>query len=433
MPHKKTVMLIGSGGREHAIAWKLAQSPLLEKTIVLPGSDGIAALPQTSCMAETDFLKAAQMIKPDLVIIGPEQPLADGLTDLLEQNGFTVFGPSQAAAQLESSKIFSKDFMRDESIPTASFAACNDFDTAKDIIQNWDAAKGFVVKADTLAAGKGVVVTDNRDEALKTAEDFMTNPACTVKTARLLLEEKLAGKEVSAFAVCDGKNLLTLGYACDYKRVFADDQGPNTGGMGGYAPQGWPSETTRKFVDEHIFQKTLDGMAARGTPFKGILFAGLMIDGETVNVIEYNVRLGDPETQILLPLIEDDILEIFLAAAKGNLAALDKTALTLSGGTAVHVVMASEGYPSTDGSAMTLGQKIDGLGSAENDNTALVFLAGARKDGADWVNTGGRVLGVTAVGENTQEARQKAYAALAQINFHGAHFRNDIAGGGFGT
>src|SRR5690606_35419178 len=165
-----------------------------------------------------------------------------------------------------------------------------------------------------------------------------------------LIEEKLHGKEVSAFAVCDGKTFLTLGYACDYKRAFSGDRGANTGGMGGFSPQGWPSEKTRKFIETHIFKKTLDGMAARGTPFKGILFAGLMIDGETVNVIEYNVRLGDPETQILLPLVADDILEIFLAAAKGDLAKLDKTSLSLSGGTAVHVVMASGGYPSTDGS-----------------------------------------------------------------------------------
>ena len=433
MPHKKTVMLIGSGGREHAIAWKLSQSPLLEKTIVLPGSDGIAALPKTSCKTETDFLKAAQEIKPDLVIIGPEQPLAEGLTDLLEENGFTVFGPTQAAAQLESSKIFSKDFMRDEEIPTARFAACNDFDTAQDIIQNWDASKGFVVKADTLAAGKGVVVTDSRDEALKTAKDFMVNPACTVKTERLLLEEKLTGKEVSAFAVCDGTDFLTLGYACDYKRAFAGDKGPNTGGMGGFSPQGWPSDKTRKFIEEHIFKKTLDGMAARGTPFKGILFAGLMVDGDNVNVIEYNVRLGDPETQILLPLIEDDILEIFLAAAKGDLASLGKKSLSLSGATAVHIVMASEGYPSTDGSAMTLQQTINGIDQAENDNNALIFLAGAKKHGTDWVNTGGRVLGVTAIGKDAEEARKKAYAALAQISFCGAHFRDDIAGGGFGT
>lgn len=433
MPHKKTVMLVGGGGREHAIAWKLSQSPRLQKTVAVPGSDGIAALPKTSCLSETDFLKAAQQIKPDLVIIGPEQPLADGVTDLLEQNGFTVFGPSQAAAQLEASKIFSKNFMREQEIPTAAFATCDDFDTAKDSIQNWDAAKGFVIKADTLAAGKGVVVTDSRAEALKTAEDFMVNPACTVKTKRLLIEEKLQGREVSAFAICDGKNFLTLGYACDYKRAFSGDKGANTGGMGGFSPEGWPSATARAFIETHIFAKTLSGMAARGTPFKGVLFAGLMIDGDDVSVIEYNVRLGDPETQILLPLIEDDLLEIFLAAAQGDLTALGKTSLTLSGGAAVHVVMASGGYPSTDGSAMILDQKINGLAEAENDNKALIFLAGAKKSGAGWVNTGGRVLGVTATGKNTAEARQKAYDALQKISFHGAHFRDDIAGGDSGA
>lgn len=429
MPRKITVMLVGGGGREHAIAWKLSQSPRLQKTVAVPGSDGIAMLPKTSCLIETDFLKAAQQIKPDLVIIGPEQPLANGVTDMLEQNGFTVFGPSQQAAQLEASKIFSKNFMKEHDIPTAAFAVCDDFAAAKDVIQNRDSSKGFVIKADTLAAGKGVVVTDSRAEALKTAEDFMTNPACTVKTKRLLVEDKLHGREVSAFAICDGKDFLTLGYACDYKRVFSGDKGPNTGGMGGYAPQGWPSESARKFIESRIFAKTLAGMAARGTPFKGVLFAGLMIDGDNVNVIEYNVRLGDPETQILLPLIEEDLLEIFLAAANGKLSALKKKSLALSGGTAVHVVMASGGYPSTDGSAMILDQKINGLAEAENDNKALVFLAGAEKRGTEWVNTGGRVLGVTATGKDTGEARQKAYDALQKISFSGAHFRDDIAGG----
>jgi len=422
----KTVLLIGGGGREHALAWKLVQSPHVAKLVALPGSDAIAALPKAECMAEADILAAAKMLRPDLTVIGPEQPLADGISDALRAEGFAVFGPAQAAAQLESSKIFAKDFMRDHGIPTAAYISCDDFAAAKSVIETWEESKGFVIKADALAAGKGVVVTDSRAEALQTAEDFMVNPACTVKTDRLLIEEKLTGREVSAFAICDGTHFLELGYACDYKRAFTGDEGPNTGGMGGFSPQGWPSEAVRQFVRAHIFQKTLDGMAARGTPFTGVLFAGLMISGDDVNVIEYNVRLGDPETQILLPLVEDDLYTVFALAAEGRLKDFGKKSLSLSQDTAVHVVMASEGYPSTDGREMTLRQPITLPEDSSNDNAPLLFFAGAQRSGGTWVNTGGRVLGVTALGKNTEEARRKAYDTVTKITFNGAHWRADI-------
>lgn len=425
----KTVFLIGSGGREHAMAWKISQSPQLGKLYAFPGNDGIAALEKAECLTG-DVLSAANEIKPDLIIIGPEQPLAEGLTDQLEEKGFAVFGPSQYAAQLESSKVFSKNFMVKNDIPTAKHVDCSDYDAALNALENWNDTKGFVIKADALAAGKGVVVTDDREEARKTIHDFMVNPDCTVQTDKILIEEKLSGKEVSAFAVCDGKNFLTLGYACDYKRAFTGDLGPNTGGMGGYVPENWPSNAVKTFVEKNIFQKTLDGMVAEEHPFKGILFAGLMIDGDDVNVIEFNVRLGDPETQMLLPLIEDDLLTVFELASQEKLETFGKDTLKLYQGTAVHVVLASEGYPSTDGTPLTLGGAItmpsNYLNNSMNDNQPVVFLAGAKQDNQTWVNSGGRVLGVTALGETVETAREKAYNALKDISFHGAHWRDDI-------
>lgn len=415
------ILLLGSGGREHALAWKMSRSPLVDKIYVLPGSDGIAMLDKIECVSG-DALYISQKIKPDLVVVGPEKPMADGVVDQLEAAGFAVLGPSQAAAQLETSKIFSKQFMAANKIPTAQSVFCDSYDDALTAVRNWDMAKGIVIKADGLAAGKGVVVTHDRAEAEATLYDFMKNPACTVKSSRILLEEKLTGREVSAFALCDGKNFIPLGYACDYKRVNDGDEGPNTGGMGGYAPKGWPSDAVRAFVNEKVFARVLDGMQKRGTPFKGILFAGLMIDGDKVNVIEFNVRFGDPEAQILMPLFEGDIVPLFLAAAQGKLA--NAAAPKQIEKTAVHVVMVSEGYPDTAGEGMKLGERID-MPTSTNDN-AFLFIAGAKKKDGIWTNAGGRVLGVTALGATLDEARRNAYGEIAKIKFNGAHWRKDI-------
>jgi len=427
------VLLLGSGGREHALAWKIAQSPLLAALSVLPGSDGIALLPKTRCVSgnaadKTAVLALAAEIKPDLVVIGPEAPLAAGVSDALRQAGYNVAAPSQAAARLESSKIFSKSFMMSHGIPTADFAIAVSPEDAAQKIAQWDVeGAGIVVKADGLAAGKGVVVTHDRAEALATVDAFMRDPACSVKSDMLLLEQKITGREVSAFALCDGAGFVTIGYACDYKRVNDGDLGPNTGGMGGYAPENWPSPAARNFIEGHIFKRVVEGMAAAGTPYCGFLFAGLMVDGDDVKVIEFNTRFGDPEAQILLPLIEDDLLPLLLAAVEGTLEAQNPP--QMKSGSAVHVVMTSEGYPETFGTGMRLGEAIslpaDMLEIAQNDN-ALLFIAGARKAGDTWQNTGGRVLGVTATGGSVAEAREKAYAALNRIHFTGAHWRSDI-------
>lgn len=427
------ILLLGGGGREHALAWKLAQSPGVSEIIALPGSDGIAAVDKTRCVTgnaahAATVLELAQTEKPDLIIIGPEAPMAAGVSDALADAGFNVAAPSKAAAQLESSKIFSKNFMARHKIPTAAFTTCPDYETAMRVIAAWPIEqKGIVLKADGLAAGKGVVVTRSRAEAEKTLYDFMQNPACSVKTDRILIEELLDGKEVSAFAICDGKTFLPVGYACDYKRVCDHDEGPNTGGMGGYAPQGWPTAAMKDYINLHIFKPVVDGMAAEGMPFKGILFAGLMVHGEDVHVVEFNVRFGDPETQILLPLIEDDIYPLFRAAAEGNLAALPAPKQKI--GTAVHVVMTSEGYPETLGTGIRLGETVDmpeDLIAQKPNNNGLLFIACAGKQDGVWKNTGGRVLGVTAIGTTLDDARSKAYDSIGKIKFNGAHWRTDI-------
>lgn len=426
------ILLLGSGGREHALAWKLSQSPAVKEILALPGNDGMALLPKVECIAGNPAVSAAVVAAAtehgvNLVVIGPETPLAAGVTDALEQNGFAVMGPAKAAAQLESSKIFAKEFMRDCNIPTAPFTVCDSHEDAIAALKDWPVEdKGIVIKADGLAAGKGVVVTNDRAEAKQTLFDFMVNPACTVKTDRVLLEEKLSGKEVSAFALCDGESFITLGYACDYKRVRDNNEGPNTGGMGCYSPREWPSEKTRAFVEEGIFRPVIEGMKKRGTPFKGILFAGLMVKGDDVNVIEFNTRFGDPETQVLMPLIEDDMAPLFLQASQG---ALPKdTKVKLRDSMAVHVVMASEGYPETFGGDMRLGEVIDlpeKLLKGSNDN-GLLFVMGARKKNGAWTNEGGRVLGVTGMGASLEEARERAYSAIESIRFNGAHWRKDI-------
>ena len=424
----KIILLLGSGGREHALAWKMAQSASVTDIYALPGSDGMAGVKKVRCVAGNPadaafVVKTAQELKADLVVIGPEKPLAAGVTDALEKTGIAVLGPTQAAARLESSKIFAKEFMAECGIPTAPFKVADSYEAAREICATWDIKnKGIVIKADGLAAGKGVVVTHDRAEALKSVHDFMVNPACTVKSERLLLEQKLSGREVSAFALCDGKAFVPLGYACDYKRVRDNDEGPNTGGMGGYAPKNWPSPEAQQFVNENIFARVMSGMKKRGIPFKGILFAGLMIEGDNINVIEFNTRFGDPEAQILLPLIAEDIVPLFARAAAGTLGAAPP--LSTFPEHALHVVMVSEGYPETFGTGMRLGEKID-IPATLNDNT-LLFISGAKKKGGHWVNDGGRVMGVTALGKTMEEARARAYGTIEKIRFQGAHWRKDI-------
>ena len=434
-----TVLLFGSGGRESAIAWKLSQSSQVSQIVVAPGNAGMSSIKKTSilpCKLTMDqMLQLAQELQPDLIIIGPEQPLVDGVADQLQEHGFVVMGPHRLAARLEASKIFSKIFMTEFSIPTAEYAYYDGYDSALQGLEEWDFMDGIVIKSDALAGGKGVVLCDTKEEAQKVLFDFMKNPAVSVQTNKILFEKKLRGREVSAFALLDGENFVPLGYACDYKRVGDGDQGPNTGGMGTFTPSDFPDPFQKEQIFQ-IFQKVNQGMKSRGTPYQGILFAGLMIDGEgadsDVNIIEFNIRFGDPETQSLLPTVDEDLFALLKATAQGNLSQLSEQQVNHSLQTkkrAVHIVLASQGYPSLDKikNPILTGQRISLPSTLPSQ--AKIFFAGVKEENGVLLNSGGRVLGVTYIGDSVKEARTGAYQIIEQIDFTGKHYRTDIAKG----
>ncbi|MGC6509417.1 MAG: phosphoribosylamine--glycine ligase [Myxococcota bacterium] len=422
-----TVLLLGSGGREDTIAWALSKSNSVTKIGVLPGNPAMKRHPKVECVSGSlkdpnHVVQAAKAFNADLIIIGPEQPIVDGCSDALRTAGFPVAAPSKAAGQLEESKIFSKHFMREFEIPTADFAAYDGHGAAQEGLRAWDFKDGIVVKSDALAGGKGVVLCDTQEEASQVLFDFMQNPNVSVKTQRILFERKLYGQEVSAFAALDGQSVKFIGTACDHKRVFDHDKGPNTGGMGTFSPANWVSPLALERIKE-IFQKVADGMVERGHPYQGILFAGLMVDGDEPSVIEFNIRFGDPETQALVPRLKTDLYDLFYATASGGLS--DLPPIEAASQSAVHVVLASGGYPSIDGTPINKGHVISFPENLEPDTS--IFYAGIKENSAgDYVNSGGRVLGVTALAESRSSARQKAYATVKQIHFDGMHFRTDI-------
>lgn len=424
------ILVIGSGGREHALCRALSTSSSCSELYVLPGNPGMKEITSLKFVSgkvtDLDFiLTASQDLKIDLVVVGPEDPLSLGLADLLRTHKIAVYGPDQFAAQLESSKAFSKDFMLKYNIPTANYKTVDNFEDAKFVINHWPNTNGIVVKASALAQGKGVVVSESKEEAIKACFDFFENEDCSITTDKIVLEERLRGEELSAFAICDGYRFFYLGHACDYKRVFDNDKGPNTGGMGGYTPAQWPSQNAQKQIDD-IFKKVIAGMKNEGSLFIGTLFLGAMIEGDQVNVIEFNVRLGDPETQMLLPRVKGDLAQLFYQAATQNLN--PSAEISLDDLFSVHVVMTSGGYPSTDKTPMILNQTITGFDHLNSDNVHLYF-AGVKSDETtgSLVNSGGRVLGVTAKARTIDEARSMAYQTINKIHFNGAHFRSDIA------
>ncbi|MCK5072754.1 MAG: phosphoribosylamine--glycine ligase [Bacteriovoracaceae bacterium] len=422
------VMIIGGGGREHALTWKISLSPLVEKILVVPGNDGMTGMAKVEiCKLNTDHQQVIQLAQKnmiDLVVIGPEKPLSEGLVDVLIDYGIAVVGPGKTASKLESSKLFSKIFMQENNIPTARYESFTNSSDAISALDRWNMNNGIVVKTDELAQGKGVVVTHDYDEAKKTILDFMNNPECSVKSDSIIIEEKLSGREVSAFALSDGDTFVPLGYACDYKRLHDGDKGPNTGGMGCYTPDEWPSLDMKNFINERIFKKVVDGMKETGNPYKGIIFAGLMIDNDNINVLEFNVRFGDPEAQVLLPIMEEDIVPLLMASANGTLGDFKSHIAGKSKLKAVHVVMSSHGYPSIDSTPMLLEQKINIENKTKNSH---LFFAGVRRnENGDLVNTGGRVLGVTSIGETIDEAKKSAYAGISKIHFNKAHWRKDV-------
>ncbi len=423
------ILIIGSGAREHAIAWKLEQSSSVEQIYVIPGNPGMTSpkiTPITNGKIENNYIHSFINKKNvTLTIIGPEGPLACGIVDYLEKIGMPVFGPTKGAAKLESSKIFAKKFMNKFEIPTAKYKVYNSYNHAIEGLKDWDINHGIVIKADELAQGKGVVVTNELTEARKTIWNFFENPDCKIKCSSILIEEKIIGKEVSAFAICDGTNFIPIGYVCDYKRLKNNNLGPNTGGMGCYTPTNWPSPSLKKYIEQEVFCKVMKGMQKLKVPFKGILFAGLMINKNSINVIEFNVRFGDPEAQVIMPIINKDILPYIQSSILGNLSTLDKDIIDDSKH-AVHVVMTSGGYPSIDHTPMDLENIISHQSNISIDEKTHLFYSGVKLKGNNLVNSGGRVLGVTGISKNFDEARQIAYRNINKINFHGSYFRTDI-------
>lgn len=417
------ILLIGGGGREHALAWKLVQSPKVEKLYAAPGNPGMALLPNCECInLNVDDLEGvadyAEEKSIDLTVVGPEAPLVAGLADVFKRRGLPVFGPSKAAAQLEGSKAFSKELMAKYNIPTAFFKICEDIETAKAYVEEKGAP--IVVKADGLAAGKGVVVAMTKAEALEAIDEMMGDHKFGAAGARLVLEEYMEGEEASLLAFTDGKTVVPMIAAQDHKRVFDGDEGPNTGGMGTYAPAPVMTDILRLKATELILKPVVEAMAKEGTPYQGCLYAGLMIKGDSVKVVEFNCRFGDPETQVVLPLLDGDLAEIMLACATGT---LDKAEVAWHDKAAVCVVMASGGYPES----YEKGKEITGLAAAEEDKDVVVFHAGTKEADGKIVTSGGRVLGVTAVDSSIKAARDRAYSAVEKISFEKNFYRKDIA------
>lgn len=416
---KKTVLLLGSGGREHALAWKLAQSPSLGRLIVAPGNAGIAQVAE--CVAldigrHEAVIALARERGVDLVVVGPEAPLVAGLADDLAAAGIAVFGPSKAAAQLEGSKAFTKELCREFDIPTAAFGRFKDAASAKAYLARQSLP--IVVKADGLAAGKGVVIAETRKDAEEAIEACFSG-RFGAAGSEIVIEAFMTGEEASFFALVDGTRAVALATAQDHKRVFDGDEGPNTGGMGAYSPA--PVMTpamVRRTMDE-IIAPTVAGMAKRGTPFRGVLFAGLMITAEGPQLIEYNCRFGDPECQVLMMRLESDLLAALDATANGALAGMD---LSWSRDPALTVVMAAKGYPGTP----ETGSEIRGLDAAGEVDGVVVFHAGTRRSGEKLVAAGGRVLNVTARGATVAEAQARAYRAVERIDWPGGFCRRDI-------
>jgi phosphoribosylamine--glycine ligase len=412
-------LLIGSGGREHALALSLVKSPRLGRLFVAPGNPGTAQVGENVVVDVADHaavINFCRLMRIELVVVGPEQPLVEGLVDALEAAGILAFGPTRAAARLEGSKAFTKELCRRYSIPTAEFARFSEREAALNYVR----ARGapLVVKADGLASGKGVVVAQTLAEA-EAAIESMLSGAFGSAGAELVIEELLEGEEISFFALCDGKRALPFASAQDHKRVGEGDTGPNTGGMGAYSPALTFTPDLQARVMREIVTPTIDAMAAEGTPFKGVLFAGLMITAEGPKLIEFNTRFGDPETQVMLPRLESDLLSLMQQCAQGN---LTTDSIRLSNQTALSVVMAAKGYPGTS----KKGTEIRGIEKAERMPHIIVTHAGTRRDGKRLLANGGRVLNITALAPNLAEAQKRAYAAVDAIDWPDGFCRRDI-------
>ncbi len=424
------VLLIGSGAREHAIAWKLRQSPRLGTLYTAPGNPGIAQIAETIPLSIPkagapqaqidafldDAVRIAKERRVDLVVVAPDDPLSFGLVDRVEAAGIAAYGPTSAAARIESSKAFAKDLMRKYAIPMSASASFDDFAAAREYVEARTC--NVVVKADGLTAGKGAVVTSSYAEAIETLRGMMVDGVLGASGRQVVIEDVIEGREVSAHAFTDGKTVAHMPFSCDHKPVFDGNRGPNTGGMGAYSPPSWLSPATADEIRRSVTEAAVRAMAAEGHPFKGTLFPGLFITADGPRVIEFNARFGDPEAEALLPRLQTDLLEIMLACAGGT---LDRVDVRWRDDAVVTVMLASGGYPQ----AYETGKPIDGLDDV--DDAVLTFHAGTKRtDDGRVVTNGGRVLAVTATAPTFAAAREKAYRNVARISFEGMHYRTDI-------
>jgi phosphoribosylamine--glycine ligase len=412
-------LVVGGGAREHTLVWKLAQSPKVKEIYVAPGNAGTAKIAQNIDIKPTDIdglAKIAQENRINLTVVGPETPLAEGITDQFLIRGMQVFGPTKQATEIESSKVFAKELMQKYKIPCAESVGFSDYNKAKEYLQKQKPP--VVVKADGLAAGKGVMVADSIPRALEALYYIMEAKAFGDAGGRVLIEEHLAGKEMSVFAFSDARSLVPMVAACDYKRLYDGDEGPNTGGMGSYSPPHFMSPALAKKVAETIMEPTVKAMYDEGRPYKGVLYGGLMVTDSGPKVLEFNARFGDPEAQVTLPLLKSDLVDIMLAVVDNRLGQIN---IEWSDNACVGVVMASGGYP---GSYET-GFVVSGLDDVDKD--VLVFHAGTKLEGGKVLTSGGRVLTVVATGKDLAEAREKVYQNIPRISFEGCHYRKDIA------
>lgn len=415
------VLVIGGGGREHAICWKLAQSPKVDEICCAPGNAGIAEVARCVEIGVMEFERLgdfAQKEAFDLVVVGPDDPLAAGLVDALEKRGLKVFGPRKEAAVLEGSKAFSKDLMKKYGIPTAAYETFGSPEAALAYLET--APMPIVLKADGLALGKGVLICNTREEAREGVKALMLDKQFGSAGDRIVVEEYMTGREVSVLSFVDGKTIRVMTSAQDHKRAEDGDKGLNTGGMGTFSPSPFYTPEVDAYCREHIYQRTVDAMAAEGRPFKGVIFFGLMLTGDGPKVLEFNARFGDPETQVVLPRMKNDLFDVCMACVDGT---LDQVELEFEDNAAVCVVLASKGYPKK----YEKGFEIEGLDRFKGQEGRYVFHAGTKRDGQGrLVTNGGRVLGVTALGEDLKAARRNAYEAAEWVKFENQYMRRDI-------
>lgn len=414
------VLVVGSGGREHTLCWKLKQSRMVKKIYCAPGNAGIGLVAQLVNIKDNDIKGLANFAKKnniDLTVVGPELPLTLGIVDEFQKRKLKIFGPSRAAAEIEGSKVYAKEFMRKYHIPTAPFQVFSDSAEAISFIKS--AAMPIVVKADGLAAGKGVIIAKDQDEAVEAVEKVMVEKTFGEAGNKVIIETFLEGQELSVMAFCDGKNIQIMPPSQDHKQIGEGDTGPNTGGMGAYCPVKFVDDSTMTFVREHILEPTVAGLEKDRRAYKGILYAGLILTEAGPKVLEFNCRFGDPETQAVLSLLRSDFARICMAVVDGKLASLDD--IQWSSGSAACVILASRGYPGKP----EIGKKIFGLRNY-SDKKCYLFHSGTRKEGRNWLTNGGRVVGVASINHDLQAALSRIYEVVGNIKFDGMTYRGDI-------